>query len=192
MRSNNTIIVLTSRMIRLELRSLSTALLRIASGSNHSASEHYQESCYCSSIHYQYTFYIYFTLHHLHQLNETFLVELFNQDGSKQLIEEPSSVNLTITENDDPHGVFSFVAESLNVAIGEFRDLPVYPDSTSCCWSDLINCCTMGPIRVYFTVCVCTTPNALLVCVWIAAWFHAVSIMYYNQVYNNTCTVCIF
>ena len=141
-------------MIRLELRSLSTALLRIASGSNHSASEHYQESCYCSSMHYQHTLYVYFALHHLHQLNETFLVELFNQDGSKQLIEEPSSVNLTITENDDPHGVFSFVAESLNVAIGEFRDLLVYPDSTSCCWSDLINCCTMGPIRVYLTVCV--------------------------------------
>lgn len=96
--------------------------------------------------------YMYFTLH---QLNETFLVELFNQDGSKQLIEEPSSVNLTITENDDPHGVFSFAAESLNVAIGEFRDLPVYPDPTSCCWSDLVNSCTMGPIRVYILYCIC-------------------------------------
>ena len=100
-------------------------------------------------------------------------------------------MNLTITENDDPHGVFSFAAESLSVTIGEFRDLPVYSDPISCCWSDLVNCRTMGPIRVYFTVCV-PYPIAMLVCVWIAAWFDAVAIMYYSQVYNNSCTVCIF
>ena len=54
-------------------------------------------------------------------------MELFNEDGSKQLIEEPSSVNITITENDDPYGVFSFAPESLSVAIGEFRDVLICP-----------------------------------------------------------------
>ena len=93
----------------------------------------------------------------LHQLNETFLVELFNQDGSKLLIQEPSSVNLTIVENDDPHGVFSFAAEYLNVTIGELDYLytmaaPVTPGSVLCAlvlWSQSNYCLVC--IYVYCT-----------------------------------------
>lgn len=80
-----------------------------------------------------------------HQLDETFLVELFNEDGSKELIEEPSSVNITITENDDPYGVFSFAAGSLSVAIGEFGDLLIRTSCstyTSSRMSAIFNRCT--------------------------------------------------
>jgi G-protein coupled receptor 98 len=53
------------------------------------------------------------------ELNETIVIELFDAANTKQLIASPSSVDVTVLENDDPYGVFKFVTSSLSVAIDE-------------------------------------------------------------------------
>ena len=54
----------------------------------------------------------------LTQLDETFEIELFNEDGSRTNIGSPSTVNITVLENEDPNGVFSFLPSSTNISIG--------------------------------------------------------------------------
>ena len=83
--------------------------------------------CVCPCVNCTYVCYIEYSVifsctkyYHLSpmKLNETIVIELFDEDNSKGLIAEPSSVNVTILENDDPYGVFMFASTSLSVAIG--------------------------------------------------------------------------
>lgn len=60
----------------------------------------------------------------LPELEEVFVIDLFRTSGGSPgaRLGSNTSANLTVPENDDPYGVFSFTPSSENIEIGE--DIP--------------------------------------------------------------------
>ena len=106
------------------------------------------------------------------QLNETIVIELFDAANTKQLIASPSSVDVTVLENDDPYGVFKFVTSSLSVAIGKY--------------------CIHHECLGMYVCMISTVPSLILQGVLISVHSHAETCMYvrrcsYARTYVCTC-----